>query len=260
MLTACAQKAPDYRWAVHYGGSADRLPSTLRFVVVDSENHPPLEELRARGLKIYAYLSIGQAENHRDYFADAVSGGVLVAEDVRWPGSHTVDLRNPNWTNIVIHDRLASIKSQGFDGIFLDTVDQPIALEAQDPVRFLGMRSAAIWLVREVARQAPGLDLMLNRGFDIVDEVAADIHILVGESTLTYFDEARQDYFWRDPVASQEEIQFLKTAHQRHSHLRILTVDYWRPDELKVARKIFRLQRGHGFEPFVGDVFLGARD
>lgn len=77
------------------------------------------------GRKILAYLSIGEAEDYRDYWKPSWKDRpppFLLAENLDWPGNYRVKFWLDSWQTIILRevDRLID---QGFDGLYLDKVD-----------------------------------------------------------------------------------------------------------------------------------------
>ena len=72
--------------------------------------------------------------------------------------------------------------AQGFSGIFLDTLDDAAELERQNPNLYGGMRAAALELVKAIRGAWPKAVVMVNRAYDLLPDIAADINIELGES------------------------------------------------------------------------------
>ena len=92
-----------------------------------------LETIRSgkKGRRIVAYLSIGEAEDYRDYWHKdwATAGKVspkapafLCAQDPDWKGNFKVRYWQAEWQKIIL-TQLDPIVAQGFDGVYLDIVD-----------------------------------------------------------------------------------------------------------------------------------------
>ena len=97
--------------------------------VREAHHHPPLAPPKAIGLEVFGYLSLGEAERGRRRFAQAEAAGVLLDANPDWPRAHHVDLRSPAWRDIVLDRLIPPILAQGFDGVFLDTLDDCAFLE-----------------------------------------------------------------------------------------------------------------------------------
>lgn len=91
-----------------------------------------LEQIRAahKGRKIVSYLSIGEAEDYREYWQqdwrvdpEGVSNpDFLVAPNPDWPGNYKVRYWDPDWQRIILTE-LDRLVAQGFDGVYLDIID-----------------------------------------------------------------------------------------------------------------------------------------
>ncbi|MCB2081154.1 MAG: endo alpha-1,4 polygalactosaminidase [Hyphomicrobiales bacterium] len=102
----------------------------FKAAVVDMDdvemNCAELEALKAQGKVLFAYLSIGEAENYRDYWQD---GGwdqtpppFLLGENPNWKGNFNVKFWDKNWQEIILQ-KLTEIVKAGYEGVYLDIVD-----------------------------------------------------------------------------------------------------------------------------------------
>lgn len=78
---------------------------------------------------VLAYISIGQAEEYRDFWRDewrAVPPEWLDAPDADWPDNYEVRFWHPDWQALVFGAKGALVDTAlalGFDGVMLDGVD-----------------------------------------------------------------------------------------------------------------------------------------
>jgi uncharacterized protein (TIGR01370 family) len=240
------------RWAAYYSDQA--RPEEFRgygLVVFDADRHPALEPLAAGGTTVLGYLSLGEIERHRAWFAEVRQMGILLGENRNWPGSYYVDLRDPGWQRIVIGRLVPALLTQGFRGVFLDTLDDPVELERLDPERCRGMAAAAIALVKELRRTFPSVTIMMNRGYALLAEVGGHIDIALGESVYGTYDFERKLYRAVPAAEYREQVQVLKQARKRNPALRICSLDYWDPADREGIRRIYREERANGFDPYV---------
>jgi cysteinyl-tRNA synthetase len=79
---------------------------------------------------VLAYMSIGEAENYRWYWPQR-SSAWLGAENREWRGNYAVRFWHPDW-QAIIFDYTDKIIAAGFDGVYLDKVDQFEDLGHQD--------------------------------------------------------------------------------------------------------------------------------
>ena len=93
-----------------------------------------VNNIRKSGKKVFAYLSIGEAEDYRFYWKDEYYNNPpewIYKENPNWTGNYIVRYWHPEWQNIVL-DYLKRIMDKDFDGVFLDTVDSYIEFTDED--------------------------------------------------------------------------------------------------------------------------------
>jgi polysaccharide biosynthesis protein PelA len=241
------------RWVVCYSDKP-RPEEFLSFdlAVLDSDNHPPLALLSRPARAMLAYLSLGEVGNHHTYFEAVKAEGILLDENPNWPGSFFVDVRDARWARRVIGQLVPAILAAGFNGVFLDTLDDPAALESADPGRYRGMSAAAAHLVRALREAFPRIHIMVNRGYELMPEIAASIDGLLGESVYSTYDHAARNLYHRVPaVQYQQQVSLMHQALRWNPRLRLCSLDYWDPGDMKEIRHIYQLERNNGFAPYV---------
>ncbi len=78
---------------------------------------------------VIAYLSIGEAEDYRDYWQESWyenPPGWLKEENRQWDGNYPVEFWNADWQDIILtgeNSMAGRILDLGFDGAYLDIVD-----------------------------------------------------------------------------------------------------------------------------------------
>lgn len=240
------------RWAVCYSARCDATALTrYDLVVLDAVHHPALAPMLARKRTVLAYLSLTEMGRAHDAFSELEKAGVVLDPHPTWTGTHYIDVRRPEWRRIVLDRLVPRIREAGFSGLFLDTLDDAAYLEAQDAARFSGTRSAAARLVREVRQQYPRMVVMVNRGYDLLPEIATSIDIVLGESVVTTFDSQTGAY----RRLSESDVAWQRSAlHKGRSlnpRLELFTLDYWDPADRDTVRDLYRQQRANGFSPYV---------
>ncbi|HAD25112.1 MAG TPA: hypothetical protein DDW95_12775 [Alphaproteobacteria bacterium] len=244
-------------WVVYYHNELP--PSAFEdydIVVFDSEHHPSIQSVQAAGATVYGYISLGEVEQYRSHFEAVKKDGILLRENVNWPGSYYVDMRSRAWTERVIYELVPEILRSGFDGIFIDTLDNPIELEQEDPVKYRGMADAAAMLVRTIAAEFPETKIIVNRGYEILPQIAASITGVLGESVYTTYDfeEKRAKPTTKDDYTYQ--VDMLKSLKKINPDLIVMTLDYWDISDTQRVRELYAKQRSNGFLPYVATVDL----
>ena len=244
--------AEDERWVVVY---SEKPPveafRDYRLVVLDSIHHPPIRPLLEQRKTVIGYISLGEVESYREYYKDVEKQGILFEKNPNWPDSRFVDVRDLRWTKRVVEELVPRLLQKGFQGIFIDTLDNPPELERRDPKRYKGMTEAAANLVKAIRRNYPQIYIMLNRAYDILPAVDGQIDAVLGESVFTEIDFQNKSYKLADPKLYRQQVEWLQAAKGRQPKLKIFTLDYWPPEDTAGVARIYAEQRKNGFIPYV---------
>ena len=239
------------RWLAFYGATADEsVLATYDIVVLDSAFQGSISRVADAGARVCGYLSLGEIRTSDSLlmYLDPVA---LLPENPDWPGTRRVDIRDPSWRSLVIDRRLPSLVSQGFTGVMLDTLDTPPYLEQLDPVRYRGMREAAIALVSTIRARWPELMIIMNRGYALLPDVVEKVDAVIAESLMTSPDPKTGGFVWVDSGQLELQVTLLKPAARRRPPLPILSLDYWDPRDARTIAEICRRERELGHHPYV---------
>jgi uncharacterized protein (TIGR01370 family) len=250
--SVAAARAADERWIVVYS----EKPAVEEFreyglVVLDSIHHPPIRPLLEQKKTVLGYISLGEVENYRDYYKAVEKEGILYEKNPNWPDSRYIDVRDARWTRRVIEELVPRLLHKGFQGIFIDTLDNPAELERSDPAKFKGMTEGAASLVRAIRRHYPRIYIMLNRAYEILPAVEGEIDAVLGESVFTEIDFEKKTYRLADAKVYRQQVEWLQAAKGRQPRLKIFTLDYWPPADAAGVARIYAEQRKNGFIPYV---------
>lgn len=231
-------------WIVYYADKAS--PEAFQgydLVVLDSDRHPPV---RMAGAKVLGYLSLVEVTQDRRWFGTLRDSGMLLGEQPNW-GSRRIEIGDARWRQMVSTELVPSILAQGFDGLFLDTLDDAAAIDRKD---------AAVELVREIRRVAPRAILMVNRGYDILPRIVPYIDVVLGESVYGTYDFASKSYRAVAAADYRWQVDRLMEARKAKPGLRICTLDYWDPGDRDGIRRAYAKERSNGFDPYVTTIAL----
>ncbi len=265
--------------------TAEDLEKLKRFDIVAIEPYyvPDkrfLADLKASGTIILAYISIGEADDGRRYWADwepadgtpdnpniprtivTEDDPIFIGEDPGWEGSYFIDASNQKWHDIMLNEEIPYILWLGggqYDGFMMDVVD--VVDEYKGHPDEDRMRQGMINLIKEIKGKYPKLLLVPNRGFGILPEMAPYIDAFkFEEMTGAYGNIEGEEHYGKYYLKidengghdNQEEIDLLLSVLKNHS-MPVLVLDHVQtepPDE-KMARKCFeeaqRLSRETGY-------------
>ena len=129
---------------------------------------------------VICYLSIGEAESYRYYwakrwswmswggwrwfwrlFGERLQPGWLGSQNPEWKGNYAVRYWHPGWQDLIINapgNYLERVMSLGFDGVYLDKIDQFVDMEGENK----NSRGDMIAFVDRLAKKARALEAGLS--------------------------------------------------------------------------------------------------
>jgi polysaccharide biosynthesis protein PelA len=248
--------AKSIRWLVFYGERADEATlASYDIVVLDPGFRGSISAVADTGTRVCGYLSLGEIKTSDPFFA-FMDRAALLEENPDWPGTRRVDVRHPSWRSLVFDRKIPSIVATGFNGLMLDTLDTAPYLEQVDPVRYHGVRAAAVELVAAIRARWPRMMLIVNRGYALLPDLIDKIDAVIAESLMTSPDQRTGGFVWVDAQAVELQLSLLTPAARRAPPLPILSLDYWFPDDTKTIAAIYRRERDLGHHPYVATRLL----
>lgn len=255
LFVSPAFAASPTRWAAYYGDAKTWEEfADYDLIVFDGESHPDVRPLVGRGKEVLAYLSLLEVEPSRPFFHKLKQSGLLL--DTLPDGRALVDVRRPEWMKLLVEEIIPGCVRKGFTGLMFDTVDTALALEAEDPVKYRGMRKAVSLMIRHIKMHYPYLRLMVNRGFELLPEIDREIDMVLAESILIDSRESPARPFSAEHYGSV--LETLAAAKARNPNLSLFSLDYWNMNDTEGVRRIYAHQRAAGFIPYVSTHDLQA--
>ena len=207
--------------------------------------------------ELFAYVSLGEVHPTRAYYA-SLPAGSLRGSNAAW-GSRVIDQTAPGWQAFFLDAIIAPLWQRGWRGFFLDTLDSYQLFAATDDAR-RAQQDAMVGILKEFKRRYPEGRLMLNRGFELLPQVAPLISAVAAESLYQGFDAGANSYrpvpqADRDWLAAR-----LREAHERY-RLPAIAIDYVdpaAPGARELARSTAARIRADGFIPWVADGGLAS--
>jgi len=232
-------------YIVYYGeGRADDLIRfDLAIIQPETLDEKGLLELKRHGTLAVAYLSVGEAEPGRPWYTDGrVDPRWLLGKNENW-GSYFVDARQTGWQKLML-DLTGEFIENGFDGVFLDTVDTVDV--------YPETRGGMIALIKSLRAAYPEVLMIQNRGFNVVETVASDLDGIMFEDLSTTYNFDSHEYIYIDSSAAAQQMVEL----HEHTGLPILALDYAPPDNPGMAYRAFQIARRFNFIPAISVIEL----
>ena len=129
--------------------------------------------------RLYAYVSIGEIDRDIEEY-EQVKKEWILAENRAW-SSDVLDLKNPEYIEFLFESMIEPQRKRGFKNFFFDTLDsyQLASKTAEDRAK---NEAALVAFIKEFHKRYPDSKLVINRGFEIIDEVYDSIDAVLFES------------------------------------------------------------------------------
>lgn len=251
------RQAQTLRWGVDYSATTDPvLARQFDLLVLEPHHARAIAPLRAPGATLLGYISLGEVERGRPYVDALATAGALSAANPNWPDARLVDLRRREWTDLVLDRLIPDILRLGYDGIFIDTMDNAEALEREDPVGNAGMVAAGVTLLRAIRARFPAIRIMLNRGYAVVPGAAGAFDILLGEAVASRWSFVDKRYELTSASDWAWQLDRLQAAKRADPSLTLASLDYWDPQDRRQVAALYERARAAGVSPYVATLAL----
>ena len=222
-------------------------------LVLESENLRPseLSNLKQHGNETYAYLSIGEVNPQRSW-AGLIKPEWTMGVNTHW-NSTVMDMTSEGWHRFVLQ-RVDLLLQQGFDGLFLDTMDS-YQLFATDQTSLASQQTSLANLIQKIKLQHPSVKLISNRGFEVMNRIGKHLEAVAAESLYSRWNNAAGSY---QPVPDADR-QWLTTklTEVKNAHnIDVIAIDYVAPEDRSKARDVANRIASHGFVPWVSNPSL----
>lgn len=245
-------------WVCVYSQDASiRNIKKFDLAILDPEAHPDLAELKKSNTFVIGYVSLGEVGDYRWYWNLIAHEPWILDKNPNWD-SYMIDVRAPEWQALVIEKIIPQIIEKGFDGVFLDTIDNAEYLEKYYPAKkFPGARAAMINLIRVIRKKFPSIYIIVNRGFSMLSEISSVIDGVVAESIFTRIDFENNTVRLLTPDEYYMNIQRLVAARSKFN-LTIFTLDYINPNDTTYVNSIMTKSRNYEFIPYLSTTKLDS--
>ena len=198
--------------------------------------------------QMYAYVSIGEIDKNIPAYKE-VQKEWIVAQNKAWK-SAVLDIKNVKYREFLFEKMIEPVMQRGFKNFFFDTLDS-YELYSKTVKQRTDNRAALVAFIKEFHKRYPDAKLILNRGFNIIDEVHEDIQAVlfesyyhgVGGAKLAYREVSKKDREWLDIY-----IKKIKSYG-----LDVICLDYLNMKSIKKAEKLEKKIEKKGMIPYVSN-------
>lgn len=238
-------------WVCVYNASVSPNDvSKFDLAVLDADSHPDLATVQQTQTILLGYVSLAEVGNYRWFWREIANEPWVLEKNPNWD-SHMIDVREKAWHRFILEKIIPPILENGFDGLFLDTIDTAEYLEKyHQPGKYPGAQAAMVRLIRAMRKQYPDVILVTNRGFSMLGEFGDAIDGVVAESVFTSIDFDKNTTIVQPEFSYQAQLKQLKKMQKKYG-LQVLTLDYFTEHNDARIKTVIELAREHEFVPFI---------
>ncbi len=235
--------------ALHYGAQVPLADLKVFDIAVIEPGHgqDPVRYRNTTGSELYAYVSVAEVQSSRPYYPDIPAAWKL-ARNGAWD-SEVIDQTPAQWPEFFATRVIAPLWQQGYRGFFLDTMDSyRLANQFDEAAQQAGL----VRVIETLHSRFPGIQLIQNRGFEIVERVRDKIRMVAAESLYKGWNASARRYEDVPPADREWLLGQLRTVRERYQ-LPVLAIDYVPPHDREQARQTAQRIKELGFIPWVTD-------
>jgi len=237
--------------ALYYGAKA--MPPEFRsfdLVVVEPDHVDAQAPNALPDTQVFAYVSVAEVQSSRHYYKDLPSTWKL-ARNGDWD-SDVIDQTPPDWPDFFARRVVGPLWERGYRGFFLDTLDSYRLAKAFDEQ---AQQAGLVRVIETLHQQFPGIQLILNRGFEIVPQVHDKVYMVAAESLYQAWNAGAQRYQQVSQPDRTWLLGQLRTVRSQY-RLPVLVIDYVPPHDRDLMRATAARIAADGFIPWVADSAL----
>jgi hypothetical protein len=235
--------------AVIYYGSHISYPMVgiHDYIIVDPDNiKVHTTGFKTYREKIYAYISINEQHKNRSY-SKKIDPNWIIGTNISWKND-IFDISNNSYQNFLLHEVIGKLYQKGFKNFFFDTIDSYQLANVSKKKR-VELKNGVIEFIKKFKQHFPKSKLIVNRGFNIIDEIKPYIDALLFESyyygldpkSFRYKKLSNDDRIWID-----SQLEKVKEAN-----IPIIAVDYIPSDKKTLISKNIKALEEQGFIPYI---------
>lgn len=259
ILTGCMGSTAELRnppklepFAVSYE-KLNRL-STLghkyRLLVVEPDHYSKIEvdSLNTPSNKLLAYITLGEVNPQRWYYPLLEERGFL-GINKNWDSPY-INLADTVSQNILLKKVLPNIMVKGFDGLFLDTVDDvaPYTERAH-------LQPQMVEIIKTIRQNYPEAFIVQNAGLFLLDKTSSFIDAVLVEDVATSYNFENMSYNLKEAGEYRDKVDTIRQKATVHN-LPFLIVDFAINKSLR-SKTISRLDTlPHPY--FIGSIQLNS--
>lgn len=217
-----------------------------QYVILEEKNFSKEEVslIKKHNKKVFAYISLGEVNANATHYS--LLKNDILGKNENW-NSYYLDLKSDK-TSIVLMLVIKRILDKGFDGLFLDNIDNFGSFGPQKD-----QRKELIALMKKIKKQYPKHLLIQNSGAEVIEDTHDTIDAILFESVASNYSFKDNSYKLREEGDYKNYLNRLKVLKTNYE-LPILIVDY--ADTQSLNASLIKRLSATNFDYFIGKLDL----
>lgn len=216
------------------------------YVILESKNFLPsnIRVIKSQNDKVFAYISLGEVNENAPHYKELKAS--TLGRNKIW-NSHYLDLRAPK-TNQILMQIVDEIFAKGYDGLFLDNIDN---FTIHGPQK--SQKAELLALLKQIKDKYPKKQFIQNAGLDLASETAPLVDAIAIESVATAYDFKKKKYQLREKVQFESLLNRVKSVNEA-TKIPVILIEY--SNSVKLTRQVLERIEATGFNYFIGNIDL----
>lgn len=234
-----------------YGKTPVQEIINYEYVILEASHYSASEValLKQHNTYVISYISLGEFNKYTSFYNEAKEFALSGKNEI-W-NSYFLDLSKKEMQQILLKDIKNKIRNKGFDGLFLDNIDNYGSFGKQKDLQLY-----LIDFLKTLKQQFPSIHLMQNAGLEIIYHTKSFINSIAVESVITNYNFESKKYLFRRKKEYKSKICTLKSIEKNHN-IPLIIIEY--TNKKKDRNKIFRKLRKHNWNVFIGQIDLQSK-
>ena len=228
-------------FGVVYSAINPRAVSDYSVLIVEPYfySNQDIIDLQTRGIKVLAYLSLGEVNESRRYFNDLKEIGLKGKNENH--GSYYIDISNREVKEKFLNQIVPQLLSLGYDGLFLDTIDAvaPYTIRRD-------MEEDMVELIQGIRNNNPDKVLIQNAGFFLLDQTSEYVNAVAIEGVASGYDFKENEYLLKSEKEFEERLNFIGSMYGNYG-IPFLIIDFAESFEKSLIVKERLTKTGYPF-------------
>lgn len=216
------------------------------YVILEEKNFKKEDVtlIKKNNKNVLAYISLGEVNSNASHY-NLLKNRVL-GRNNNWD-SYYLNLQEKS-TPVVLLTLIKKVLDKGFDGLFLDNIDNFSSFGPQ-----FSQRNELIALIKRIKKQFPSHVLIQNSGLELIPETKEYIKAVLFESIATDFSFKDNGYKLRENADFIERLKSIKEINMNYK-IPVLLIEY--ANNSILYDQIVKRLSVSNFEYFIGEIDL----